>query len=123
MDFRFEAENLLIAIPEFKLEYLDVNHKIDFDYSYLLYGDFALFINREIHKDPPNLGLIERCYDYINILGESKDKEIVNLLVVGVLEVLTDNKELQEVSVRLLKGVSKKYYMGLFESGLFVKMV
>lgn len=76
--------------------------------AYVILGDFAIFLRNGIERkalQPDELG---RCFSFLNKMGESDDLEVHNLLVVGVLEILTDTDDSLAIAKQYLKGHSLK---------------
>lgn len=85
------------------------NHGSD-DLLYVVYGDFSLRLSEQITElDTPNK-LITDAFSFFNYLGDKNDKEIDNLLVVGIYEGLYWSKKCNDLSRELLKGRNKEVY-------------
>lgn len=80
------------------------------DLPYDTFGSFALFLCDEIRAGR-NKDLLDRAFEVLNEMADSSDREVLNLLVVGVFEVLSNDdtcieaatKHLSEAGNRLLQ--------------------
>ena len=99
------AELLKQRFPKFADE-------IEFDDGpYTALGDFALHLRDGFDADSFSPDELRDIFQFLGELGESSDSEIQNLLVVAVLEVLTDSDKAIELSRQQLKGTA----LGLLE--------
>mgnify|MGYP003688135925 CR=1 FL=1 len=80
------------------------------DLLYVVYGDLSLRLSEQITElDTPNK-LITDAFTFFNYIGNMNDKEIDNLLVVGIYEGLYWSKKCNDLSRELLKGRNKEVY-------------
>lgn len=85
------------------------DHSSD-DLLYSVYGDLSLRLSEQITElEKPNK-LITDSFTFFNHLGNKNDKEIDNLLVVGIYEGLYWSKKCNDLSRELLKGRNKEVY-------------
>jgi hypothetical protein len=87
-------------VPDFNIL---SNHSSD-DLLYVVYGDLSLILSKQITElEKPNK-LITDSFTFFNYLGEKNDKEIDNLLVVGIYEGLYWSKKCNDLSRKSLKS-------------------
>ncbi|WP_223552337.1 pentapeptide repeat-containing protein [Aestuariivivens sp. NBU2969] len=80
------------------------------DLLYVVYGGLSLRLSEQITElDKPNKLIID-SFSFFNYLGDKNDKEIDNLLVVGIYEGLYWSKKCNDLSRTLLKGRNKEVY-------------
>lgn len=80
------------------------------DLLYVVYGNLSLRLSEQITElEKPNK-LITDSFIFFNDLGNRDDKEIDNLLVVGIYEGLYWSKKCNDLSRKLLKGRNKDVY-------------
>ena len=60
---------------------------------YCNFGELGLSIRDEIVKKQFGVEFLDRAFRYLNNLANSADREVLNLLSVGVLEILTDSED------------------------------
>jgi hypothetical protein len=68
----------------------------DDDLPYIVYGEFGLFLLRHLTVRHERMGdevLLEQSFELLSEMLTSSDPEIVNLALVGVMEILTDSPE------------------------------
>ncbi len=93
-------------VPDFNIL---SDHSSDF-LLYVVYGDLSLILSKQITDlEKPNK-LITDSFTFFNYLGEKNDKEIDNLLIVGIYEGLYWSKKCNDLSSKLLKGRTKEVY-------------
>ncbi|WAC02982.1 pentapeptide repeat-containing protein [Lacinutrix neustonica] len=99
-------EELYKNVPDFdKIS----DHTSD-DLLYSVFGDLSLRLSEQITElEKPNK-LITDSFTFFNHLGNKNDKEIDNLLVVGIYEGLYWSKKCNDLSRSLLKGRNKEVY-------------
>ena len=113
-DFTFEVlEKLLLKnLPEYRaiieLENKEDHHSFG---VYLFLNDFSSFLCNEISRDPES-DFVNRAFSYINEVGESNNLEVLNILRVGILEILytSDNVNRDFVSSSLSEKL-RKYFL------------
>jgi hypothetical protein len=93
-------------VPDFNIL---SDHSSD-DLLYVVYGDLSLILSKQITElEKPNK-LITDSFTFFNYLGEKNDKEIDNLLVVGIYEGLYWSKKCNDLGRELLKDRTKEVY-------------
>lgn len=55
--------------------------------TYLLMNEFAVFLGDRIKEDATG-AFVKKSFEYINLLGQSDNREILNIVHVGILEIL-----------------------------------
>ena len=71
---------------------------------YILFGDFGTYIRNLIDKSNYNEKDINNIFTFLNKMGESSDKEVHNLLTVGILEIIIDSSKATMLAKQNLKG-------------------
>lgn len=60
------------------------------DGIYNAFGDFAIYLRNEIVEKSLSGKELQKAFKVMNTMGASKELEVQNLLVVGILEILSD---------------------------------
>ena len=81
-------EILIDTVPEFKI--ISQNQNIDLEpiqgnYSFM--NDFALILSENIKEDPSSY-FVRNSLKFINAIGQTNNLEVLNLIKVGILEIL-----------------------------------
>jgi len=87
------VSQLLTKIPEFT----ESEREWNLDLPYDVFGSFALFLCKQINQGATE-DLLNRAFSLLNEMALSEDKDVANLLVVAVLEVLADDDKCKSVS-------------------------
>ena len=114
--FRTLSDLLFATIPEYQEYYELENKEIDLlDGVYLFMNEFAIFLCKEIEKNPTNV-IVNKAFIFINDIGESDNLEVVNILRVGILEILYSDKNIKRKLVSdLLNKKAKRVFQQLSE--------
>lgn len=84
----------------------DISIEVDRDDgAYNIMGAFAQYIGGGIEELPVDNLIIQDSIDFINILAQNDDTEVINLLTVGVFEVLDNYKIFRE---RILDNLNEE---------------
>jgi hypothetical protein len=70
---------------------------------YSILGEFAIYLRDGITNHTISPHEIDRAFSVLNDMGSSSDAEVQNQLVVGVLEILTDNDDVIEFAKNKLE--------------------
>ncbi len=81
-------ETLLQRVPELSRD-TDGWHT---DLPYDVFGNLGLYVRDLFRKPEQNRELLARIFCLLNEISESGDERLVNLLAVGVLELLADDE-------------------------------
>ncbi|WP_426295684.1 DUF7674 family protein [Dyadobacter endophyticus] len=85
---------------------------------YLFMNEFASFLSSEIEKDPTS-AIVNKSFAFINKVGKSNNLEVINILKVGILEILYTSKNIDRKLVsdalsqklqRYFHEFSRSYY-------------
>lgn len=78
--------------------------------------DFHVFIKENFSKmkHESDRVFLNDFYTFLNQIGKSKSKKVIDLIEVAVLEVLTDEKDWQDLSFKYLTGNALKVFENLF---------
>jgi hypothetical protein len=109
--FRILSNLLFKIIPEYQIFCESENKKNDFSNGvYLFMNEFALFLSNEIEKEPTST-VVNNSFIFINKVGESNNLEVLNILKIGVLEILYTSKGIDRKLVSdCLSEKLKKYF-------------
>ena len=106
--------SLVIVVPEFGAQ---VSESIKVDEGYWSFEDFADFVKALIDKDG-SPELIDRCYNYINILlEETSEKNVEEWLYVTFLESMVQGSVHRRVSRLKLNGKALLFFDAMIASG------
>ncbi len=94
---RRTAQRLLERVPE-----LASAHDVDPELPYAVFGDFGIFLCERARERPKNDELVRRCFAFIDEVAASDDDEVLNILVTGTLEVVSDDDECSELAKQTL---------------------
>lgn len=112
-DFTYKVlvDLLFKILPEYRAIFETENIGDDFSSGvYLFMNEFTLFLCDEIEKDPKGI-IVNKAFTFINKVGESDNLEVLNILKVGILEILyTSKKTKRELVFNLLSEKLKKYF-------------
>lgn len=103
-----KPEHVLAYIQEEMPRFNDIVDLDDGVYSAL--GDFAIYLRDGIaERSIPELEL-KAAFMIMNAMGEAEDLEVNNLLVVGMLEILTDVDVVADVVKKGLEGKAEEFF-------------
>jgi len=112
-DFIYKTLNDLLfdAVPEFKTVFeLDSSNYNFSGGLYLLMNEFASFLAKEIEIEPAG-AVVSKAFTFINQLGESNNLEVLNILKVGILEIIYTEKNIdREMIAGCLSEKLQKYF-------------
>ncbi|WP_223585065.1 hypothetical protein [Sphingobacterium sp. GVS05A] len=79
---------LFDTVPEYK-EIVEMGEDSFFSdrLTYLFMNEFATYLGGQIKSDRTS-AFVESSFDYINYIGQSHNCEIINIVHVGILEIL-----------------------------------
>ncbi|MCW8309672.1 hypothetical protein K7A41_00355 [Sphingobacterium sp. InxBP1] len=105
--FDILSKGLYEKLPEYKSI---VDSQADSIYSsqyniYLFMNEFATYLGNRIIEDRES-SFVKTSFEYINFLGESDNCEVLNIVNVGVLEILYSEKGCDREFVK--KSLSEK---------------
>ena len=112
MEFNTLVNIIFRAVPEFELS---LNEKLTSDYYNSFLGDFALFTKKAI-KD--NADHATHCLKLIDglINDNLANKEFINMMVINVLEILTDSQASQRAAVKYFTGTCLSMFTELINT-------
>lgn len=100
------ADILFRMVPEYQAFYEQENVEDDLYFEgYLFMNEFATFLCDELVRNPHST-IVSKSFNFINKVGESKNLEVLNIVKIGILEVLYTNKRVKRDLV--VKYLSKK---------------
>lgn len=101
--YRKLASLLFKMVPEYKIYYernYSISDLLD-DSVYLFMNRFATYLSDAIKSDISS-SFVKNAFSYVNILGESLNLELQNIIRVGILEILYTEKGVDRNQVRNL---------------------
>lgn len=101
------VEELLREFPE--IERTDAIH--DLELPYPVFGTFALYLCDALRKEEDGNALLTRAARFFDRMAASDDPEVIDLLIVGVLEIVADD----EACVERVRRVAGPEVVGLLE--------
>lgn len=109
--YKVLTDLLFEILPEYRTFFDSENIKFDFsDGVYLFMNEFASFLCNELEKDPGSV-IVHKAFYFINKVGESNNLEVLNILRVGILEILFTSKNTdRELVSRSLSEKLKKHF-------------
>lgn len=113
-DFTFTImkETLFEMVPDFRNFFEVENKHSDLkDGVYLLMYEFSAFLSYELIKHPTS-SIVQKSFYYINLLGESNNMKVLNILKIGILEILYSSKNIDREKVNsFLSKKGQKYFI------------
>jgi len=77
-----------------RTELVNFDSVVDIDDGvYDALGDFAIYLRNAIAKETLSEEYLRKAFEVMNTMGASKDLQVHNLLVVGILEILADEDQ------------------------------
>jgi len=90
---------------------IDIDIDIDIDNGmYDTLGDFAIYLRNGISEKSLSEENLKKAFKVMNTMGASKELEVQNLLVVGILEILTDEGQVVSVVKEGLTGSAAELF-------------
>lgn len=80
-------------VPEYAKNYAGEDEDASEEGIYFFMNDFAIELGRELSIDNSS-GFVKNAFKYINLLGERNNLEILNIVKVGILEMLYTTESL-----------------------------
>jgi hypothetical protein len=100
------VKELYDNIPEFSKV---ADHSND-DLPYVVYGELSIKLYDNIVANNQVSDFTIKCFQFFNMIGDRRDDNIDNLLVVGIYEGLYSNKKCNDIARQLLIGRNKDVY-------------
>jgi hypothetical protein len=107
------VKELLDNLPEFRT----MIDKTDDTLAYSVFGQLSLKLFDDITNSEKITDFTNKCFHFLNKLGDRNDEEIDNLLVVGIYEGLYANKRCNDIAKQLLIGRNKEVYEHWMKNG------
>lgn len=119
MEFKKIAELIFESIPEFELFYKE---DLDEKYYNFFLGDFGIFSRDAVIN---NSYYAPRCLMLINeIINQNfENEEFRNKMIINILEVLTDYRITQEMSIKYFNGNCFETFREILDSGFFNNLI
>jgi len=110
---------LFQMIPEYQKIYELENSTIIFSNGvYLFMNEFTLFLSNEIEKDSTSV-IVKKAFTFINKVGESNNLEVLNILKIGILEILYTNKNIDRKLVYGFLNIKLQKYFNEFSENYY----
>lgn len=94
-----------------RAEFINFNSIVNIDDGvYDALGDFAIYLRNAIAKKSLSEEYLRKAFEVMNTMGASKDLEVHNLLVVGILEILADEDQVVIVVRNGLVGYAAELF-------------
>jgi len=117
--YRILANLLFKMIPEYRMIYVLENNEDDFSSGvYLFMNEFASFLSNEIEKDPTS-SIVNKSFIFINKVGESNNLEVLNILKIGILEILYTSKNIDRKLVSSFLSEKLQIYFQEFSRNYY----
>lgn len=117
--YRIIANLLFNMIPEYRIIYVLENIEDDFSSGvYLFMNEFASFLSNEIEKDPTSI-IVNKSFIFINKAGESNNLEVLNILKIGILEILYTSKNIDRKLVSSFLSEKLQIYFHEFSRNYY----
>jgi hypothetical protein len=107
------VKELYDNVPEFS----KVADHLNDELLYVVYGELSLKLFDDIVTNNETTDFTIKCFQFFNLLGDRKDENIDNLLVVGIYEGLYANKKCNNIARQLLTGRNKDIYEHWMKNG------
>ncbi|WP_454801189.1 hypothetical protein [Mucilaginibacter phyllosphaerae] len=118
MEFNRIAASIFEGVPEFKAAY---NEELNEEETYCFLGAFGIFVRDSIvNKKPHGLNSLAFINYFVN--DNVEDKELMEMMVIGVLEILTDYSITQKEASKNFTGNCYKFFDELLTGGYFVDL-
>ncbi|MEP4151333.1 MAG: hypothetical protein ABJL73_08510 [Lentilitoribacter sp.] len=99
------------VLPFIRSEFEDFDSIVDLDDGiYGGLGDFAIYLRNEMNGESLSEEKCQKAFKIMNAMGASKDLEVQNLLVVGILEILTDKDKVVSLVRSGLNGQAAEIF-------------
>ncbi len=73
-------------------------------------GDFAIYLRDKMNEETLSEEMSQKAFNIMNVMGASEDLEVQNLLVVGILEVMTDEHKVVSLVKKGLSGPAAELF-------------
>ncbi|MFA6248450.1 MAG: hypothetical protein WC615_16035 [Mucilaginibacter sp.] len=118
MDFNKMASAIFEGVPEFRNSYDD---ELDEEAPYSFLSAFGVFVRDSIvNKKPCALSALTFINHFVN--NNVEDDKLMEMMVVGVLEILTDYAVTQKEASKNFTGHCYKFFDELLTGGFFLDL-
>jgi len=100
-------EIILKSVPEFKKRYLEITKDYGNDLKHIIVGDFSEFFIESFERC--NMDIVFRSVKVIELLLESEDDKIKDLIISSFLENIHNSGKNYNNMKKVLMPLSKKY--------------
>lgn len=106
LTYQNAVEALLRRVPEFSRDTEGWHADLPYD----VFGNLGLYLRDLFRKPRQYPELLARIFNLLNEMSESEDEELVNLVAVGVLELLTDDEHDAALAREFLGAAGRDLY-------------
>jgi hypothetical protein len=97
-------------IPEYRSLYVAENDKSEWVANYSFMNEFAIKLANELDRDELSV-FVNNSFIFINFLSETNNLEILNILKVGILEILyTSGITIREKAMKKMNDKNKMLF-------------
>lgn len=107
---KVEYEKMNMLLNKFNRFYEEQNYQKEDLTPYSVFGDFAIFFQEGVSNNSISQDEIEKAFCFFNELAESENNDVLNLLVVSVFEVFTDNSITIDLARQKLTDKGRKLF-------------
>jgi len=100
---------LLECVPSYRNKMDSIQIEFNKDSVYLSLNEFSEKLAEELQSETSSVFVLE-SFDFINMLGESNNLEIINIVKVGILEILYTGNCNRSLVRNLLSEKLKPHY-------------
>lgn len=108
--YKVLGDLLFERVPEYKLIYYSDLQNDESDIgNYMFMNEFSNTLSEKIKEN--NSSFVKNAFKYINEIGESNNLEVINILRIGILEILyTNGYEVRDFVDGFLSDNNKKIF-------------
>jgi hypothetical protein len=98
-------------IAELLEEFPDFAKSVDTEEgTFYILGRFGSYLRDGITNDTIQVDELNHAFDFLNQMAVSDDPRVQNQLIVGVLEILTDDPKVAEIAKKKLKNKALEFF-------------
>ncbi|WP_055446259.1 DUF7674 family protein [Lacinutrix mariniflava] len=102
LEIEYNIHKLNYELYEFIPEFEEISDHSNDEHLYSVFGDLSIVLAKEIIENENLTKLITDSFKFFNYLSDKKDKEIDNLLIVGIYEGIYHSGKCNEIAKKLL---------------------
>jgi hypothetical protein len=121
LEIEYNIHQLNSELYEYIPEFEKIAEHSNDEHLYSVFGDLSIVLANEIIKNENLTDLISNSFRFFNYLSDKNDKEIDNLLIVGIYEGLYHSEKCNKIAQKLLNERAKKTYEFNLKNGIMNK--